>query len=266
MKKFDLLAIAIALFFISSLHGQTQFLVGASGGLDFTKISATRDFTLTGEKYQRTLSYSGGFDAGVQFNKLALMTGLRYQVNRGSSHRELYDLSGPGWYVTDPSDGATYIAWGKRTIKRNNQAIRVPLLLRYSIIRNDELELFLGAGMHFNINTGTYQENVSFDLVGDQEAEPIEFQHSYGEMPDDLMKKRFTGFRLDAGLMYRIDEKGRIRFNLAYQTAGSINNPNFQVVDNLGRVIKPRGEIKLNSLGIEIGYVYTLDFNIGTKY
>lgn len=265
MKTFNVL-FALTLLTAQVLTGQAQFMIGASGSAELNKISATRDFSLNGEKYSRSLSYGGGFDAGVQVKKLALMTGLRYQVNRGSSHNDLYDLAGPGWYVTDASNGERYIAWGKRSISTNNQAFRIPLILRYSIIQNDQFECFLGTGLHININSGSYKENISFDLVGDAEAEPIDFQQSYGEMPDDLIKKSFTGFHLDAGVLYRLDKNTQLRFSLAYNTARSINNPNFQVVDNLGRVAKPRGEINMNALGFEIGYVHQLNFRIGTKY
>lgn len=267
MKTLKLLVVVAALFLSTFSSAQTALVIGASAGADLSKFTMTGNFALTGEAFENGLGYQGGVDFGIKIKRFALMSGVKYQVNQGNSFNDRYNLNGNGWVIYDELNEEYGLYFGKRRIKYQQQGIRIPLYLQYSIVKNDALEIFLGCGMNLNYNLGEYKETVSFELAGDHRFDPLEYTSNFGEQPIDLIKASFTSFHFNTGIAYKINDQTRLKLSANWNSANEINNPNLQLYDMANdRYRSAFGEINLSSLGIELGVTYDLDIRIGTKY
>lgn len=245
-------SILLSILFCSEIQAQSnKFLIGASGGVSLSKFN----FSDSGLSSKSKFGYNGGVNFGIEFNRIAILSGVQY-------------MSGGSKYATENMYFDAIEDFAFLSFDEKNNYLSIPLLIRYRLL-SEEFGITLTAGPKFNLglsSKGT-QEISTFEGLYEEYlringASPVEdYQQTFGSDIDDPYQKLQMSFVLSPGVFFAISEQGRLGVNMVFDF-GTSNMLNGRYADALGT----SREIKMNSTGLTITYEHTFDFNIGDKY
>jgi len=235
----------------------SSIILGVNGGSNFSKLTGTGDFALSGATYSRKIGFQGGIDVGVKFGDFSFITGLKYVQGGGNTELRRDDPNNPFVF----NDGTRDV--GVRSTSTSLTSISIPLLLRYQT--KGDFAFALSLGPVINSAIGSIKTVETFDLTSGMKG-PNEYEDSYGDLGNDFMNSSNLAFMFSPGLLYRLSDNGLLRFNITYMSAGGVNNDNYLIINSFGDAERASGSIGSNSLMFEIGYEHRIDFNIGSQY
>jgi len=257
MRNLILIILTIAVSCGSLAAQNSSLILGINGGTNFSKLGFTGDFSIQGETTSRAIGFQGGVDLGVKFGSFSFLTGFKYVQGGGNTELRRDDPNNP--FVLDNGT----IDVGVQNTSTSLSMISIPLLLRYE--SQGDLAFTVSLGPVIHKATGSAKTEITYDLTASGSIGPDEVESTYGDLGNDLFSTGSVGFMFSPGVLYKLNDNGRLRFNLTYATRGTINNDNYLVADALG-VRKVSGSIKSNAIMFEIGYEHRIDFNFGSQY
>ncbi|MEZ5058797.1 MAG: outer membrane beta-barrel protein [Saprospiraceae bacterium] len=215
---------------------------------------------------------NGGVTAGIQINRFAFQSGLKFYQQGGKFSSTEFTYYEPlGW-----SNAAQDFIWdakdmGTVTIKERQNMLQIPAIARYRVL-GEESGLTISIGAIFNLGIGKATREMDFEgkIVGISET-PEADKFTYGKDLDDRYNKFQPALNVGIGYEMRLSDQGRLHFNFSYQSdfGASTNDTykqTFKTSDGVPETFYYTGEQKNYGFGLSISYEHHLDFSIGSKY
>lgn len=248
MKRAILLsAILVQFCFVALTAQQNSFFIGANAGANLSKFKFTEDLKELYPTTNSKLLLNGGFTMGLEIEDFVLRTGLEY-VQKGSDYQteNFVDEFGTGYF----------------TAKEKQHFVSVPLMLEYRSYVDYNFAFTIGMGpvLNFGVN-GKLDELTEY--FGTDDVDLQHYKVAFGKGVNDDYKNSMVSFRITPGMLFKIDERNKLTFNVAWDLGmGDSFNPRYKdandfFVDYTGNQIN-------RSTMFTVGYEY--HFNFGDKY
>jgi hypothetical protein len=233
--------IALCTLFINAHAQEASIFIGGMGGGNLSLYSYTGDYANAWTSSQAKPGLNGGVVFGVEFGKMAVVSGINFIQKGTKSETDNYRLDN------------NYVGYLKA--RENTSFINIPLLFRYQFL-GGKFGLVASAGPSFNIGlTGNSRLELDVANVGsDSQSGTIPF----GSGINDTYRRFQAGFMLGPGMLMRVGEKGKLGVNIMWDLGfNAVNQRNASARGINGKVM---------NVSTILGVSYTHHFTFSDKY
>ncbi|MCE7042681.1 outer membrane beta-barrel protein [Dyadobacter sp. CY312] len=230
------------LFFSFQLSAQDMSIfVGGSGGGNLSLFSYTAVYANTWTSSKPKPGLNGGVAFGVEFGKMAVVSGVNFIQKGTKSETDNYKLENGN------------VGYLKARV--NTSFIQIPLLFRYHIL-GEKFGLTASAGPSFNIGlAGNSRLELEVANVGSQSQSGTV---NFGSGINDTYKRFQPGFMLGPGLLMPVGEKGKLAVNILWDLGFNSVNERSNAAKGI--------DGKIMNVSTILNVSYTHHFNFGDKY
>lgn len=181
---------------------KNSFFIGANAGVNLSKFKYTGDLR---QKYPVTndvFGLNGGFSMGLEIRNFTLSTGVEY-IQKGSEYQteNFEDEQGVGFY----------------SAREKWHVVSIPILLGYRKYFGDKIGVSIALGPSINMGlSGKLDEETSY--FGEDQVETGNKSVSFGTDINDNYRGTQAGFRISPGLVFLINDKSKITFNVTWDS------------------------------------------------
>ncbi len=245
MKRFVIVMALLCPLGIMTLQAQkNSFFIGANAGVNVSKFRFTEDLLELYPISNGKFGLNGGLTMGLEIRNFTLTTGIEY-TQKGGEYQTLNfeDEQGVGFY----------------SAVEKQHFISVPIMLGYRKYLGDKLGVTLAMGPSINMGlSGKMDETTTY--FGGEQVQTDNYKTSFGKDINDDYKPTQAGFRISPGLIYLVNDKSKITFNVTWDSGSSdAYNPRYKDANDFFDTNK--GTLRHKSAFFTVGYEYHFNFN-----
>ncbi|WP_439584906.1 porin family protein [Dyadobacter bucti] len=240
-KPLVLVLLLLTLYYTPARAQQSSFFVGGSGGANLSMYGYTSDYADIWTTSRVKPGLNGGLVFGMEFNKMAIVSGVSYIQKGTRSETDNYNLEG---------GNVGYIK-----ARENTSFINIPLLFRYRFL-GEKFGLTLAAGPSFNIGLSG---NLKLELQaasGESRSESSTVR--FGNGITDSYRRFQPAFVISPGVQMPVGERGKLGLNIVWDLGGNaVNKRSSSALGADGKII---------NISTILSVTYTHHFVFGDKY
>ena len=242
MKKPSMLLLSLAAIFPRLGKAQnTSFFIGGSAGGNLSQYSYTADYADAWTSSKPKPGLNGGVVFGMEYNKMALVSGISFIQKGTKSETDNYRLE----------NGAI----GYLKARENTSFLQIPLLFRYRFL-SEKFGLTASAGPSFNIGlAGSTRLEMQVVNVGSQSRSSTVH---FGSGINDTYRRFQPGFILSPGVLMPVGEKGKLAANIMWDLGFNALNKRSSSASGV--------DGKIMNVSMILSVTYTHHFSFGDKY
>lgn len=266
MKKLVLITISI-IAAINIAYSQTEILIGARGGLNIPKLTASGDNPMS-KGYSSRLSGNGGIFAEFRFNELFSLRPMIEYTQQGGNRKGMQAIPTamlPSELSAIPNMvGEKYLYANFKSETKFNY-IMIPVLANFGWNLNDSrIRLYVNAGPFVSFLLSAKQKTQGSSLLYVDPAGDMTMDYLLGSLAgssptgvqsmdddrsitDDVHKVNY-GFSANIGASYEVAP----RHNILFEVGGNYGLKKLQKS-------KEHGQNRIGAMTIVVGYAYQLN-------
>lgn len=247
MKQLTALLIAFSFSAVILTAQENSVYIGAVGGVNLSKFKYTQDLKELYSTTNSNFGLNGGVSVGILLGNWTISSGLQYIQKGGEYSTENFeDDFGVGFF----------------TAKEKLHYLTVPLLFGYQKELADGISFSIAMGPSFNIGlSGKLDEEIEY--FGKEDLDVQHYDIRFGNGVNDDYKSLQMGFQISPGLVFKVNEKSRLTFNVTWDFGlGDAFSERYKQANDFFDTYK--GKQSNHSTIFTVGYQY--HFSFGDRY